>query len=107
MFLNLMRSGNFGITLVIEGPFARRRHKNPKRAVAARPAEAMSDEETFLSGHGITTLAGLPLAGAAALINLRRRGLVEDVEPEIEEVAAELGEPTPIENPKKRVPKTF
>ena len=106
MFLNLQRSGNFGVTLVIEGPFARRR-KKPPRALAARPMEALSDEESFLRGEGLTSLAGMPLAAAAALINLRRRGLVEEVEPAIEEVAAELGTPTPIENPKKRVPKKF
>ena len=106
MFLNLQRSGNFGLTLAIEGPFARRR-KKPPNAIAARPMDALSDEESFLRSHGLTSLAGMPLAGAAALINLRRRGLVDEVEPEVEEVANELGTPNAIPNPKKRVPKTF
>lgn len=106
MFLNLMRSGNFGVTLAIEGPFARRRNQR-RKAVAARPTEAMSDEEHFLRDQGLTSLAGVPLASAAALINLRRRGLVDDVEPAFDEVAEELGAPNPVANPKKRLPKNF
>ncbi len=104
MFLNLQRSGFGGVTVAILGPFPRRRKH--RSTVAARPDLARPDEESFLRDHG-TAVAGIPLAAAAALINLRRRGLVDEVPQDIDDVAKELGAPTPIESPKKRLPKTF
>ena len=103
MFLNLQRSGNGGITVAIMGPFPRRRAQ--RSALAARPDLARSHEETFLLEHGLTSIAGLPLAAAAGLVNLRRRGLTDDVPDPIEEVASEMGAPAPVANPKRRLPK--
>ena len=103
MFVNLQRSLLGGVTVVIQGPFAP--SDGARRSVLARPAGARSEEEGFLRGGGLA--AGLPIAAAAGLINLRRRGLVEDVPQDIDVAAKELGAPVPVETPKKRVPKNF
>lgn len=106
MFLNLQRSGFGGVTLVIEGPFPRRRER--VRTVATRPASASSVEEEFLRAAGLTSVAGLSLGAAAGLINLRRRGLLEeDLDERLAEIADEMGPPDPVANPKRREPKTF
>lgn len=102
MFLNLQRSGNGGLTLVIEGPFPRRRSR--QRAVAAMPPQARPEESRFLSEHGadLPSLATLPLAAAAAAVNLRRRGrFVEGLPRDLDQAAQELGEPGFKANPKR------
>lgn len=102
MFLNLQRSGNGGVTLVIEGPFPRRRDRVP--AVAAPPRSGRSPETTLLEQHegDLPSLASLPIAAAAALVNLRRRGrMTEDVPADLDEAARSLGEPEFIATPKR------
>jgi secreted PhoX family phosphatase len=101
MFLNLQRSGNGGLTLVIEGPFPRR---SRGRSVAALPRSGRTSEMALLSDHrsDLPTLAALPLGAAAALVNLRRRGrLTEDLPADLETAAATLGAPPFKATPKR------
>lgn len=102
LFLNLQRSGNGGLTLVIEGPFPRPRRRTAP--VAALPGSGRSAETTLLERHGrdLPSLASLPLAAAAALVNLRRRGrATDDLPGDLEEAASALGEPEFVAKPKR------
>ncbi len=103
MFLNLQRSGGGGLTIAIEGPFPRRRQRLALEA--ASPLAARPQEEAFLAGGGVKMMAGLPVAAAATLISLRRRGRVDELSPELEDVVRDMGSPDPIPQPKKRIPK--
>lgn len=102
MFLNLQRSGDGGVTLVVEGPFPRPRRR--PAAAAALPPSGRSPELALLEDHrlDLPSLAALPLAAAAALVNLRRRGrLTEDLEADLDGVADALGEPGFVATPKR------
>ncbi len=104
MFLNLMRSGDFGVTIAIKGPFARR-DRNAFLTPAVPPPAARSAEATAIKDAGIPL--SMPLTAAAMLVGLRRRNRGDDLPRALEDVADELGPPQPIPNPKKRRPKPF
>ncbi len=104
LFLNLQRARLGGVTLAITGPFPQRkgtisldaalpRVGNPAhRALAELPAAALK-------------AAGIPVAAAAALIHLRRRGRIGDLSADLEDAATDLGEPAAIAEPKRRAAK--
>ena len=101
MFLNLQRSGNFGVTIAIFGPFPRRR-SNTRETLAALPMEAQPVESQTLQSLDLPSLANMSLAAAAGLVGLRRRGLVEDIPADLDEVAEHLGTPPAVHVPKRR-----
>ena len=104
MFLNLMRNHDFGVTLAIKGPFSAR--NDAARSIpAVAPAANRSVEETFLSSHDLKL--SMPLAAAAALLSMRRRGRIDELDGILEEAAVEMGTPDPVPVPKKRRPKSF
>jgi secreted PhoX family phosphatase len=101
MFLNLQRSANFGVTIVIEGPFPRRR-SGARETLAVPPAEAQPDEHHAVRELGLPSLSYMSLAAAAGVVNLRRRGLIDDAPGELSCVADELGPPAARYEPKRR-----
>ncbi|MGH2806353.1 MAG: alkaline phosphatase PhoX, partial [Actinomycetota bacterium] len=100
MFLNLQRSANFGVTIVIEGPFPRRRDARETSAVL--PPELQPSEARLLDGPDLPSLSQLTMGAAAGLVNLRRRGLTDELPPDLEAVSDELGPPPRIAVPKRR-----
>jgi hypothetical protein len=100
LFINFQRQPDFGRTLAITGPFARARKKKDRARPATSPRASRSPEHHLLSqAPGLT----LPVGSAAALVALRRRGRIEEELPgELEGVAQDLGEPEPVEKPKRR-----
>ncbi len=93
MFLNLMRNTDFGVTMAIQGPFAR--GDRAARALPATPPAANEAPESMVLRDAKLGL-GMPLAAAAALVALRRRGRVDEIDAPLEEVAADLGPPSPV-----------
>lgn len=100
LFLNLQRTPDFGMTLAITGPFAEYRSDKGKRAALPRGAEA--DEHVLLRG---ALVSDLPVGIAAGAIALRRRGRVDKLEDDLEAIASELGSPTDVPAPRRRIPK--
>lgn len=80
LFLNLQRSGDFGVTIVIEGPFPRRRRKDDRAATP--PGGAQPPEHQFLAEHSrwLPSLADMSLGAAAGLVALRRRGQALEID---------------------------
>lgn len=104
LFLNLQRDF-FGLTLVITGPFA----QGPRLAApAAAPRLARPEEWTALASTGpLGRAAGLPLAAAVAVLSLRRRGLIGELQGDLEGIAGDLGPPKEITEPKRRLPRRW
>ena len=92
LFLNLQRFPDFGVTLAITGPFAAWSERKQR---AAAPLQARPAEMAGLSGTGV----GL---GAAALVALRRRGRLDALPGDLEDIAHDLGSPTDVPHPKRR-----
>ena len=106
MFLNLQRSGNFGVTIAILGPFPRRR-SGGREMPAAIPMEAQPVEHRMLKDLELPSLriSGMSLAAATGLVGLRRRGLVDEIPADLEAVATDMGPPDVVHVPKRSVPK--
>jgi hypothetical protein len=106
LFLNLQRSGTGGVTLAIKGSFPRSAEATSMMLDDNRPPGSVrSEEATYLESLALPLT--MPLTGAAALVSMRRRGAIDEVDPLLEEVADAMGEPEPIEDPKRRIPKTL
>lgn len=99
LFLNLQRD-NFGVTLAITGPFAGAQPTSQAAALpkAMQPAESAALASMGPSLGGLTTL---PLAAAAGLVNLRRRGQIPELNGDLEGLARDLGEPPGTFTPKR------
>jgi secreted PhoX family phosphatase len=104
MFLNLMRNHDFGVTLAIKGPFAPA-DMSARLTAATPPPSNRSAEENFLRAESVPL--SVHVAAAAALVSLRRRGRTEPPTDPLEEVAVEMGSPSPVPQPKRRKPKTL
>ena len=104
LLLNLQRSGNFGTTIAIEGPFPRRRTSSGPETVAKIPDSVLPTESSAMAGLDLPGLKEIGLAGIAGLVNLRRRGLVDELSSDLEGVATDLGAPLPVVEPKRRSP---
>jgi secreted PhoX family phosphatase len=103
MFLNLQRSVDFGVTLVIEGPFPRRR--DARGATAARLPKALRPEEARAvrrEALWLPSLRSMSAAEATALVSLHRRGRLGDLPGDLGELALDLRPPGPVANPKRR-----
>jgi uncharacterized protein len=105
LFLNLQRSGTGGVTLAITGPFPERARSAARLAWDENvpPDAATSDEADFLRSLALPLT--MPLETAAALVSLRRREAVDEVDPLLEEVTEAMGNPSPVPTPKRRVRK--
>lgn len=99
LFLNLQREF-FGITVAITGPFSQ---GPPPVASAALPVGAESEELSSLLAVGpMKGIGSMPLAAAAGLIALRRRGEDAPIPEDLAQFADELGEPSADYKPKRR-----
>ena len=99
LFLNLQRQPDFGMTLGITGPFAQ--WTGSKKKDAALPRLGTSE----IGSLGALSSA-LPLGAAAALVSLRRRGRIGELDATLEGVAKDLGAPTAIPEPNRRASRT-